>query len=359
MSARSVDDARQQNELAGTTKDIGIPEMGGFQREPLVAEDFIERMQKKVELLNLVTTMELPRLEVEVPQFGVPRLSGSVRSEGGSRTSGSGVETGQARFNVTDRQYYILVEPKRDALKNTHYGPDEFGEYIVDQFVERYSNDVGLIGMRAAASQGNLEAYAGAGAAELDTTFTGWIGRAEGDSQSTDSAGDSTRVGLEDTTTAEAGSMPKYDNTDTNGNPQPIDTSVFDQAITRLDSRYRDEDDTVFLASPDTLQEYANTLTEREDALGVAAIMGDSEITPFSYEVVPVNGWPPQYMMFTDPENLCFGLYREMEVDQSQDTDKVHENRLHSRNWLEGQMDFQIAEMQAGTLVTGLKPRTA
>jgi len=359
MSSNTITTVRRQNELAGTAqKDIGLAELDGFQLPVDVTEEMLDRMQQGVQILGMSDTMTLPRLEMEVPQFGVPRLSGNARSEEGSRTSNSAAESGTVKFNATDKSYYILVEPKRDALKNTHYGPDEFGQFIIDQFVERYGNDIGLMGIRAGASSGNLQSIGGA--AELDTTWDGWIARAEGDTQSEES-GSSTRLGLEDTATADAGSMPAIANTDGSGNPQPLDTDVFNTTIQTLDPRYRESDayDPVLLTSPNQVQDYTMSLTEREDPLGSAVIFGDSDITPFNYDLLGINGWPDDYLMFTDPDNLAFGLFEEMELDQSRDTDKVHEQRLHSRNWLEGQFDFQIKEMQAGVLVTDLQSPTA
>ncbi|WP_134672602.1 hypothetical protein [Halorussus marinus] len=347
MGTNTIDAVRKQNQEATLyQKDIGLAELDGFQLPADVTEEFLARMQKEVNILGEADTMTLERLEMDVPQFGVPRLSGHTRAEEASRTSNSAAESGEVSFNATDQSYYILVEPKRDALKNTHYGPEQFGDYIVDEFVQRWGNDVALIAMRANADSGNLQSIGGA--AELDTTFDGWIAIAEGE----DSA--SNRIGLEDTADAETSTMPEVDNTDGSGNPQPLDTSVFNTAIQTLDSRYRDQDQTVFLMNPDQVQQYAMSLTEREDPLGSAVIFGDSDLTPFSYDIVGVNGWPTEYAMFTDPSNLAFGLFEEMELDQTTDTDKVHEDRLHSRNWLEGQFDFQIKEMQAGTLVTGL-----
>ncbi|WP_135363452.1 hypothetical protein [Halosimplex halophilum] len=355
----TIDAVRRENELAGTAeKDIGLAELDGFQLPVDVTEEFLERMQKGVQILGMADTMTLARLEMEVPQFGVPRLSGHTRDEEGTRTENSAAESGTVKFNATDKSYYILVEPKRDALKNTHYGPDQFGDYIVDQFVERYGNDLGLMGIRAGASSGNLQSIGGA--AELDNTWDGWIARAEGDTQSQES-GSSTRLGLEDTATADAGSMPTIANTDGSGNPEPLDTPLFNETIQTLDSRYRESDayDPVLLTSPNQVQGYTMSLTEREDPLGSAVIFGDSDITPFNYDLVGINGWPDEYLMFTDPSNLAFGLFEEMELDQTTDTDKVHENRLHSRNWLEGQFDFQIKQMQAGVLVTDLQSPTA
>ncbi len=337
----NIDAVRQQNQEATLSqKDIGLAELDGFQLPSDVTEEFLERMQNDIDILSMASTMTLARLEQEVPKFGVPRLSGNTRAEEASRTEASDAESGHVKFNATDKSYYILVEPRRDALKNTHFGPDNFGDYIVDQFVQRWGNDAGLIGMRAGCSAAPLEDITGT--TELDDTFTGWIARAEGD-------GDSDRIGLEDTDAADVDSMPSVDMTDT-----ALDTDAFNQTIQTLDERYRDTDETAFLTSSNQVQQYAMNLTDREDPLGSAVIFGDSDITPFSYDLIGVNGWPDDYMMFTNPENLAFGLYEQMELDQTTDTDKVHEDRLHSRNWMEGQMDFQISEMQAGVLVENI-----
>ena len=342
MSSNTIDAVRAQNQQATLAqKDIGLTELDGFQLPSSVTEEFLDRMQKEVNILGMADTMTLERLEQEVPQFGVPLLSGHARAEEASRTTNSAAESGHVKFNATDQSYYILVEPKRDALKNTHYGPDQFGDYIVDEFVQRWGNDVGLIGIRAGASSGNLQSIGGA--AELDSTWNGWLAIAEG----SDSASD--RIGLEDTTNAEVDTMPEVDMAGAS-----IDTQMFDDTITTLDSRFRDPDRVKFLCNPDQVQAYTMSLTEREDPLGSAVIFGDSDITPFSYDVVGVNGWPTDYAMLTDPSNLAFGLFENMELDQTTDTDKVHENRLHSRNWLEGQFDFQIKQMQAGVLVKNI-----
>lgn len=350
-TTNTIDAVRQQNQNSlHYNKNITISDLDGFQLPSDVTEEFLERMQKEVSILGMVDSMTMARLEQEVPQFGVPRLSGGQRSEEASRTSDSSPDTGHVKFNATDKSYYILVEPNRDALKNTHQGPDNFGDYIVNQFIQRWGNDVGLIGIRAGASSDDLQSsFSSVTSSTLDDTWDGWIARAEDDTQSDD--GSSTRVGLEDTATADASSMPEYDMSSA-----APDTKMFNDTIQTLDSRFRNSDDfsPVFMLSPDKVQEYVYSLTEREDALGSAVVFGDSEITPFSYDLVGVNGWPDSYGMFTDPANLAFGLYENMEVDQTTDTDKVHENRLHSRNWIEGQFDYQIKQMQGGVLVKNI-----
>jgi len=343
--ANTIETVRQQNESSlHYDKNVDLATLDGFQLPSDVTEEFLERMQKEVNILEMADTMTLARLEQEVPQFGVPILSGQQRSEEGTRNTNSAVDSGYVKFNATDKSYYVLVEPTRDSLKNTHYGPDQFGQYIVDQFVQRWGNDIALIGMRANAVSGNLQStYSEVGSSTLDDTWNGWIATAEGK----DSASD--RIGLEETAGGELTTMPAVDM----ASAAP-DTQMFNDTIQKLDSRYRDPDNAVFLMSPDKVQEYVFSLTEREDPLGSAVVFGESDITPFSYDVVGVNGWPDSYAMLTDPENLAFGLFEQMELDQTTDTDTVHENRLHSRNWMEGQFDFQIKELQAGVLVQNI-----
>lgn len=344
MSTNTINTVRQHNmNSLSYDKDIGLAELDGFQLPSDVTEEFLARMQEDVTILGMADTMTLERLEQEVPKLGVPLLSGSTRDEEGSRTEGSDAESGHVKFNVTDKNYYILVEPKRDALKNTHYGEDEFGQYIIDEFISRWGNDVGLIGLRANAADGNLNSYVDEDVSDLDNTWDGWIAIAEG------ADSDSDRIGLENTAAADVDEMPQV-----NMDGNVIDTRMFNDSVQTLDPRFRDPDEVVFLTSADQVQQYHFDLTEREDIGGVSVLMGDGDVTPFDYTVVGVSGWPNNYAMLTNPENLAFGLFQEMEVDQTTDTDKVHEERLHSRNWLEGQFDFQVKELQAGVLVTNI-----
>jgi len=342
--------ARQQNQDALYGKNITISDLDGFQLPVDVTTEFLTRMQKEVPILDLVDTMTLPRMEWQVPQFGVPQLSGNTRNEEGSRTSGSSASSGEYYFNVTDRNYYVLFEPNRDALKNTHPGVEDFGELIINEFVQRWANDVAIIGIRANAASDDLQAtYSAVTSSTLDDTWNGWIARAEGNQGTLEDSTNDDRLGLENTGVAQTATMPTVDMSSTS-----IDTEMFNDTINALDDRFRDPDNVVFMMSPDQVQKYAFDLTQREDPLGSAVIMGDSDITPFSYDVVGIPEWPSSYAMLTDPENLAYGLYGEMELDQTRNSDAVFEDRLHSRNWLEGQFDFQIKQMQAGVLVENI-----
>lgn len=347
----STNHARHENTkaLQGSTNKTDLADLDSFQFYPDHTAEFLTRMQKQVPILDMVTTTVLPRLEMQTAKFGVPRLSGNTRDEGGTRTDGTSAETGNFKFNATDKSYYILFEPERDALKNTPVDIDSWGDLIINEFTQRWANDVGIIGMRGSVSDASENLESITGTADLDTTFTGWIARAEGEEGTFEDASTDDRLALEDTDAADVSEMPSYDNTS-----DPIDTTTFNESIQTLDSRYRDPENFVFLVNPDQVQQYAFDLTQREDPLGSAVIFGDSELTPFDYDIVGVPEWPTSYGMLTDPENLAFGLFEEMSLDQTTNSDKVNENRLHSRNWLEGQMDFQIRSMQAGVLIENL-----
>jgi len=347
--------ARQANQdaLHGADKNIGLTDLDGFQLPVEVTEDYLVRMQNEVNILDMATTMTVPRLEWQVPKFGVPRLSGSPRSEEGSRTNSSDAETGEFYFNLTDKQYYILFEPERDALKNTHPGVDDFAELIQNEFVQRWANDVGIIGLRANVddTSENLESITGS--ATLDSTWNGWIARAEGETTT-----------LEDTTTTDdrlglEGASTPNEMAAVNMAGASVDTQMFNETIQTLDERFRDPDNVAFLLNNDVMQQYAMDLTQREDPLGANVIFGDSDLTPFSYDIIGVNEWPTSYGMLTDPSNLAFGLFEEMTYDQTTNSDTVNEQRLHSRNWLEGQFDFQIRDMSAGVLIENIADPTA
>lgn len=336
--------------LAGMTeKDINLSQLDGLQLPPRLVERILVRMQESSGMLGMVDTVTMQRLEEHVPSFGVPMLSGDTRNEEGNRTAESSVESGDVKFNATDQIYYIHIDIKRDAIKNIHPSPNQAGDMIVGEFVERWANDVALIGMRASAAEGNLAAYAGA--PDLDATYDGWIAIAEG----ADTVSD--RIGLEGPATVTK--MPVFDNQVDDGSgtmvDAPVDTEMFHRSIQTLPQRYRDPSDVRFIMSPDQVQQYYFDLTGRQDGLGVAVLQGDSDVTPFDYDIVGVPGWPDQYGMFTDPDNLAYGLYEQMDVEQLRNTDKTAEEVLHSRTWFEGQFDYQIKNLMAGVLITGLK----
>jgi hypothetical protein len=338
MSA--IEDARETNKSSLQKQTIDTTDLNGAQLPRDLYERFIERQQRDAELLSMVRVEDLPRLEMGVPKIGVPELSGDVRAEGGEDATGtSDAETGSVEFNATDQSYYIQYDLKRDSVKNAITNEDSVAEVILSHFEKAWGNDVQNIGINAGRSGSGLPAT-------FNDTFDGWISIAEGNDT------DSDRIGTGEE--ADASTMPSYDHADGGGSAQPVNTTLFNNMIQTVPERYRDPDDLVFLTSKSQVQSYAYRLTEREDALGVAALLGDNDVTPFEYDVMGVSYWPDDAMMLVNPQNLAYGLFTEVEMTQLTNTDKTMERRLHSRNLIEGQFDYQIEELQAGALGTNI-----
>jgi len=341
-----IQDARDANTQAVQKQTIDTSQLNGAQLPRDLFERFIERQQREATLLSDVRVETLPRLEMGVPKLGVPELSGSVRSEGGEDATGTDnadAETGSVEFNATGQSYYIQYDLERDAVKNVITSEDAVADVILSHFERAWGNDVQNIGINAGRSGSGLPA-------QFNDTFDGWISIAEGN----DTASDRIGTGEE----ADASTMPTYDHSDSNGNAQPVNTALFNAMIQTVPERYRDPDTLQFHTSKSQVQDYLYRLTEREDALGAAAVMGDSDITPFEYDVIGRSYWPDDVMMLVDPQNLVYGLFEEVEITQLTQTDQTMERRLHSRNLLEGQFDFQIEELQAGALGTNIAAPT-
>lgn len=333
-----LETARQQN-LQTLQKDtINIPNLDGVQLPRALFDRIIERAQEEAELLNMARVEDLPRKEMAVPQIGVDDLPGGSRNEEGSRTGTDQAASGAVELNTTDQFYYIQYDLKKEAVDNT-MGANQIGEIIISQFERGWANGAQNIAINAGRSGSSLPAWA-------DDTWDGWIAIAEGADTESDRIG----TGNE----ADASTMPTHDHSDSNGNPQPLNTDLFNSTIQAVPERYRDPDDQVFLLSKTQVQEYHNQLTEREDGLGVAVLMGDNDVTPFEYDIVGVSFWPNDTAMLIDPDQLVYGIYEGMTVEQIRQSDKTMDEALHSRNLLEGQFDLQIEELQSGALATNI-----
>lgn len=336
----SVDEARGDNLNSLEKSPVDTTDLSGAQLPRDLVERFIERTQEESELLDMVRVEDLPRKEMAVPKVGVPELSGDTRDEDGNRPETSSADSGAVEFNVTGQYYYIKYDLKEDAVENTVTSADEVADLILGHFERAWANDVQNIAINAGREGSDLPD-------SLNDTFDGFISIADGADT------DSDRIGIDDDGET-VDSMPAYDHSDAEGNPQDVDTDLFNNMIQAVPERFRDPDDQVFLMSKSQLQAYHFGLTGREDGLGVAILQGDNDVTPFDYDIVGVSYWPDDRPMLIDPEQLSYGLYEGLEITQITDSDKTMDEALHSRNLLEGQFDFQIEELQAGCIAEGV-----
>jgi hypothetical protein len=342
----STQDARQRNTESLQKSPINTTDLSGVQLPRDLFEEFIERTQEESKLLDLVRVEDLPRKEMGKPKVGVPEMSGGTRDEDGNRPETSSADTGVIEFNVTDQYYYIKYDLKEDAVEDT-MSEEEVANLILSHFQTAWANDVQNIAINAGRTDSGGTVVGVDGGGPLDSTFDGWIAIADGDAGTADD-----RIGLDGT--ADVDTMPAYDHTDGGGTPQPVNTDLFDGMIQTVPERYRDPDDQVFMLSKSQVQSYHKTLTDRNDALGVAVLQGDMEVNPFAYDIVGIANWPDTRAMLINPEQLSYGLYEGLEITQQTETDKTMDEALHSRNLMEGQFDLQVEELQSGAIASGI-----
>jgi len=337
------DQARTANTQSLQKSPINTTDLSGAQLPRDLFEEFIERTQEESELLDMVRVEPLARKEMAKPKIGVPELSGGTRAEDGSRPETSSATSGAVEFNVTGQYYYIKYDLKEDAVENT-MSDEQVANLILSHFERAWANDVQNLAINAGRTGSSLPA-------SLNDKFDGWIAIAEGNDTASD------RIGI-DADGETVDTMPTYIHTDTGdeaGTAQPVNTDLFNSMIQTVPERFRDEDEQVIMLSKSQLQAYHSGLTERNDGLGVVVLQGDSDVTPFGYDIVGVSYWPDDIAMLINPDQLAFGPYEAMEITQTTDSDKTMDEALHSRTLLEGQFDFEIEELQSGALATNIQ----
>jgi len=68
-----------------------------------------------------------------------------------------------------------------------------------------------------------------------------------------------------------------------------------------------------------------------------------------------VFGMPDDIGMFTPPENLVWGLRRDVEMDVLENSDETLERDLLARYALRARHDYQIENLQAGVVMKNIR----
>jgi len=139
--------------------------------------------------------------------------------------------------------------------------------------------------------------------------------------------------------------MPTYDHAGGG-----VNTTLFNEAALTIEQKYL-RTDPVFITSRRNVQRYYNSLTDRNDGLGVAVLQGDQDVSPFGYDIVGLTSFPDDQAMFTNPNNLVWGLRRDVEIDVLEESDDIQERDLFAKYHLRARHDYQIEDLQAGVLV--------
>lgn len=293
-----------------TTGDMG--EGGTLPRE--MQEEFFTEVQDESVVLDRVRVHPVNRQKTRIPKIGVGERLRRGQDEGESQDE-SGVDTGWIDIDTEKASIYwsltretVEENPEREQLADT----------IMSLMAQQWAvdtEDLGFVGD---------EEETEADDADFISQNDGWI-----------------KI-LEDR------SAPVYDHGDGG-----IDTTLFHETVQTVGPKYL-RADPVFIMNIQQLQEYAHALTEREDGLGATVLMGDSDLTPFNYDIVGSAMVPEDTAIFTPPQNLIYAPRYDLRVEVLQQSDEVFDNDLYAKYKIVGKDDFEVEDENGAVLVENI-----
>lgn len=312
----SVESTRNKNEDALEKLDTATVAGGVLPRD--LFEQFYQKVVDEANILDAIRTEDLPRQKMALPRISVGERQREGADEGTGTSSDADVSTDKIDMDV--EKGVLSYDLTRESVDDT---VDNVDEVILDMLSRQFAVDTQDLGING------------------DETGSGFVTQNDGWLKILNERTD-TNV---------------YDHSDGGGTPQPVNTELFNQAIQTMPNKYLRSDrfEPMFFMNENKLQQYRNSLADRNDPLGSAVIFGESDITPFSYDVMGVAAWPEDTVVFTHPENMIYGLYDEVEIRVLTDTDKVAENDLFARYFMRVRDDFQIEDEEAAVLVEGIE----
>ncbi|QRY21750.1 phage major capsid protein (plasmid) [Halobacterium sp. GSL-19] len=312
-----MQDTRKQNEDA--LAKLNTTDMAGGVVPRDIFEEFYQTVVDSAELLDGARTETLARPQMDLPRISVGERMRRGANEGTGDAGTATVNTDAVPMDV--EKGTLSYDLTRESVDDT---VDDIDELVLDMLARQFAVDTQDLAINGDTS--SEDAFL--------TQNDGWL-----------------------KLLANAADTNTYSHVDANGDPQPINTTLFDETIQTLPNKYLRSDrfEPVFFANENQVQSYRMTLTEREDPLGSAVIFGDEDITPFSYDIVGVAAWPEDQLVFTHPQNFIYALYDQLEIRVLDDTDKVAENDLFARYFLRARDDFAVEDEQAAVHVTDIQ----
>jgi HK97 family phage major capsid protein len=293
---------------------------GGVLPEDLF-DEFFEEVQNQTAVLNRVRTVDLPRDKMAIPKIGVGERLMQKQTEDSTVTEDTSTSTSQVNMDTvkTTIQWSLPQEAVEDTV-------DDVPDIVMGQMEQQFAVDAEDLGANGDESLSGFEAI-----------NDGWF------------------------TIAADRTSPVYyhdDAGDGTGANQAIDTSMFDGAIRTLDSKYL-RTDPVFLVNTKHIQDYFGQLESRNDGIGVAVLQGDMDVNPFGYDIIGSPVFPKTEALFTAPENLIWGLHRDIEVDVLTESDEVFDNDLFAKYAIRARHDYEIEDEDAVVRIEGIKDPSA
>lgn len=134
------------------------------------------------------------------------------------------------------------------------------------------------------------------------------------------------------------------------GGGLPITKDIFKAAIKAMPDKYlRVRGDNTFFVSVDNETEYRDTIANRVTGLGDAALVSANSLAVFGSQIVAAPLMPNASGIYTNPNNLIFGIQRKVNIEYDKD--------IRARTFiivLTARIDFQIEEVDAIVKLTNI-----
>ena len=303
--------ARTKNTEAAKTIDGDSFAAGGRLNEQQFAE-FFRMAQDSAQFLDRARTVDLSGPEQKIDKIGVgERIMRSATD--GERGDLNDVSTGEVKMQVEEVE--IPFKISRRVAEDTIEG-ENTAQTIQDLFVGQFGADSEDLGFNGDESSED----------DFESINDGWIAIAEDEGA--------------DTVDAEN---------------EGVDKTIFSEMVTSLDDKYRRGDrDLVILSSLNTKQDYKEYLADRSSAAGDAMLMTGDEPTPFGYEMVTPVGFPDDMLMLTQPENLIWGVHRDVDLSVTTEGEAVVLERLWGIGNVTARTDYAIEDADGVVLAENL-----
>lgn len=129
-----------------------------------------------------------------------------------------------------------------------------------------------------------------------------------------------------------------------------ISKEIFKAAVKAMPDKYlRVRRDLNFFLSMDNETEYRDTIANRVTGLGDAALVSDSALSVFGSPIKAASRMPESKAIYTNPNNLIFGVQRKINMEFDKDiTKRVYIVVVTAR------VDFQVEEKDAMVVVNNI-----
>lgn len=134
------------------------------------------------------------------------------------------------------------------------------------------------------------------------------------------------------------------------GGGATISKDIFKAAIKAMPDKFlRNRNDLEFYISVDNETEYRDTIANRVTGLGDAALVTAGSLAVFGSNIIPAAMLPNTKGIYTNPNNLIFGIQRKLNIEYDKD--------IRARKFiivLTARVDFQVEENDALVVINGI-----